>query len=166
MAGEPPLLGVQNRPPGSTGLAGRLYRCAGVSLRDWGRLMSRSMSTGCLCSPYTLPGRVGALLILSDLLGGGGECALKGGALGLSGDRIGTGGGSWREIRGEGVRAVRLGPGVTGLSGAGGGAGRPVYSGACGGESNDRPGVLTGIGAYNGALPFALVEGGGLGGGT
>jgi hypothetical protein len=111
--------------------------------------MSRSIKTGCL-SPYTFSGREGALLVLCDLRGRGGESSIKERPLGRSGERSGKGGGPPGAITGEGVRATPLGPGNADLVGVGDGAlGIDLYSGrgALGGESNDRPGVLTGTGA-------------------
>ena len=79
------------------------------------------MSTGCLCSPYTFPGRVGGLLRRVDRLGGG---------------------------AGEGVllEAGRVGDGVWGLAevlGLGCG-GTPLYrgSGVSSGASRGTPGCI------------------------
>jgi len=53
------------------------------------------MSTGCLASPYTFPGRAVVLLKRVDRLGGGlSEGSLLG--LGRSGERRGKGGGTPR----------------------------------------------------------------------
>ena len=61
------------------------------------------MSTGCLSSPYTFPGRVGGLLTRCDLLGSGLDGVLRTGVgdrdgnlnpCGHCGERVGRGGGA------------------------------------------------------------------------